>query len=169
MGHIQTNSFEIVDLPGMNTLAFLVEKEEALGNMGLSLQKLEHIDREEAGKIKKEFNVIPDNDDAQDIVLLTLTNNKAIVSTGELSSEGFVAREDSIRLSYGSIFHEEGVAYKEFAYTPNMKRRFTIVDTTTGDEVKPMLYRDTTTNEIKGKCKILPQRPYVVLEVKMED
>lgn len=169
MGHIQTNSFEIVDLPGMNTLAFLVEKEEALGNRGINLQRLEHIDKEEAGKIKKEFNVIPDDESPQNIVLLTLTSKKAIVSTGELSSSGFVARDDSIKLSYGSIFNEEGIAYKEFSYTPNMNRRFTIVDTTTGDEVKPMLYRDNATNEIKGRCKILPLRPYVVLEVSMED
>lgn len=168
MNHLQMNSFEIVDLPGMNTIAFLVEKEEALGNMGLSLQKLQHIDRQEEGKLKKEFNVIPDDDGVQDIVLLTLTANKAIVSTGELSSNGFIAREDSIKLSYGSIFNEEGVEYKEFTYTPNMKRRFSIIDTTTGEEVKPMLYRDQTTNEVKGKCKILPHRPYVVLEVRME-
>lgn len=167
MEHVQMNKFEIVDMPGMNTLAFLVEKDDSLsGDMGLSLQKLEHLDREEEGKMRKEFNVISD-DDIQEIVLVTLTNTKAIISTGELSDEGFVAKDNGIKLSYGSIFSADGIEYKEFVYTPNMKRRFSIIDTTTGDEVKPMLFMDETTKEVKGKCKLLPLRPYVVIEVKI--
>jgi hypothetical protein len=161
------NKFEIVDMPGMNTLAFLVEKDDSLsGDMGLSLQKLEHLDREQEGKMRKEFNVISD-DDIQEIVLVTLTNTKAIISTGELSDEGFVAKDNGIKLSYGSIFSADGIEYKEFVYTPNMKRRFSIIDTTTGEEVKPMLFMDETTKEVKRKCKLLPLRPYVVIEVKI--
>ena len=52
---IQMNKFEIIDMPGMNTVAFLVEKNEEeykKGNALLSLQKLECIDTQDEGRIK---------------------------------------------------------------------------------------------------------------------
>lgn len=167
MGNMQINKFEIVDMPGMNTVAFLIEKEiDTDEGVVFGLQKLDYVDREEQGEIRKEFSVLS-NEDFNDIVLLTLTDTKVLLSTGELSKTGFIAKDNDIKLSYGSIFNTEGVEYKEFVYTSNMKRRFSIIDTTTGEEVKPMLFLDETTNEIKGKCKLLPLRPYVVIEVKM--
>ena len=168
---IQMNKFEIIDMPGMNTIAFLVEKnkeEYKKGNAFLSLQKIECIDTQEDGKIKKVFNVIKNGDENQLIVLLTLTNNKAILSTGELTSKGFMATETNVPLSYGTIFNQEGVEYKELEYTPNMKRHFSIIDTQTGEEIKPVLYTDEVTGEIKGRCKLLPNKPYIVLELRFD-
>lgn len=169
---IQMNKFEVIDMPGMTTIAFVVEKNEeqyADGKALLSLQKLECIDTQEEGKIKKTFNVIKMNDEPQLIVLLTLTNSRAILSTGELTTEGFKITESNVPLSYGSIYNQVGVEYKEVEFTPNMKRHFAIIDTQTGDEVKPVLYNDEVTGQIKGRCKILPNRPYIVLELKFDD
>lgn len=169
---IQMNKFEIVDMPGMTTLAFVVEKNSVELNNGkplLSLQKIESIDNQEEGKIKKTFNVIRTDDKPQLIVLLTLTNSKAILSTGELTSEGFTTTESNIPLNYGTIYNQVGVEYKEVEYTPNMKRHFSIIDTQTGEEVKPVLYTDEITGKVKGRCKILPNRPYIVLELNFED
>ena len=168
---VQMNKFEIIDMPGMNTLAFLVEKNESEKNKGnayLSLQKIQCIDTQEEGKIKKVFNVIKNGEDTQLIVLLTLTNNKAILSTGELSNKGFMATETNVPLSYGTIYNQEGVEYKEIEYTPNMKRHFSLIDTQTGEEIKPVLYTDEMTGEIKGRCKLLPNKPYIVLELRFE-
>ena len=169
---IQMNTFEIVDMPGMNTIGFVVEKNESeysKGNAILSLQKLDHIDSEQDGKFKKIFNVICAGEDKQLIVLLTLTKSKAILSTGELTSEGFKATESNIPLNYGTIYNQNSVEYKEVPYSPDMKRNFCIIDTQTGEEVKPDIYMDTKTNKIKGKCKLLPNRAYVVLELKFYD
>ena len=168
---VQMNKFEIIDMPGMNTVAFLVEKnetEKGKGNAYLSLQKIQCIDTQEDGKIKKVFNVIKNGKEAQLIVLLTLTNNKAILSTGELSDKGFMATETNVPLSYGTIYNQEGVEYKEIEYTPSMKRHFSIIDTQTGEEIKPVLYTDEVTGEIKGRCKLLPNKPYIVLELRFE-
>lgn len=168
---MQMNKFEIIDMPGMNTIAFLVEKNEQEynnGNAFLSLQKIECIDTQQDGKIKKVFNVLKTGDENQLIVLLTLTNNKAILSTGELSERGFMATETNVPLSYGTIFNQEGVEYKEIEYTPNMKRHFSIIDTQTGNEIKPVLYADEMSGEVKGRCKLLPNKPYIVLELRFE-
>ena len=146
------------------------EEEYKRGNALLSLQKIECIDTNENGRIRKEFNLIrPNNDEKQLIVLLTLTNSKAILSTGELNSEGFRAIETNVPLSYGSLYNQEGVEYKEVEYTPNMKRTFSIIDTQTGEEVKPVVYTDPVTGKVKGKCKILPHQPYIVLELRFDE
>ena len=169
MESIQMNKFEIVDMPGMNTLAFVVEETESevvRGETYYSLQKLDHIDKEVGGKIAKEFSVVNDADGMQDIVLLTLTKSKAILSTALLDAKGLKSTEDKLPLSYGSLYDDSNIQYKEFIYTQNMKRRFAIIDTTTCEEVKPVVYLDELTQEIKGKCKLLPLRPYVILEVK---
>lgn len=169
MESVLMNKFEIIDMPGMNTLAFLVEENESevvKGETYYSLQKLDHIDKENNGKITKEFAVMKDQDGMQDIVLLTLTKNKAMLSTALLNENGLKPTEDKLPLSYGSLYDDANIQYKEFIYTQNMKRRFAIIDTTTCDEVKPVLYIDDVTGEIKGKCKLLPLRPYVVLEIK---
>ena len=135
----------------------------------MSLQKIECIDTQIDGKIKKTFSVVKTDDNPQLIVLLTLTNSKAILSTGELTSEGFKITEANVPLSYGSIYNQTGVEYKEVEYTPDMKRHFSIIDTQTGEEVRPVLYTDEITGKIKGRCKILPNRPYIVLELRFED
>lgn len=169
---LNMNNFDVVDMPGMNTIAFVVEKnqqEKERGNALLSLQKIESVDTQDNGRIKKTFNVLKAGEESQLIILLTLTNSKAIISTGELSDEGFKATESNIPLSYGSIFNQAGVEYKEVEYTPNYKRHFSIIDTQTGEEVKPVVYKDEITGSLKGRCKILPNKPYIVLELRYED
>ena len=50
---LQMNKFEIVDMPGMDTIAFLVERndnEYRKGNSLFTLQKIDAISREEEGK-----------------------------------------------------------------------------------------------------------------------
>lgn len=170
---LQMNKFEVIDMPGMNTLAFLIEKDYdayAQGYSLLSLEKIRSVEVEEEGKIKKIFNVlVEEEDEINDIILLTLTDRKAFLSTGVLDSQGFRTEETNIPLSYGSIYNIEGVEYKEVNYTPDMKRNFSIIDSQTGEEVKPSLYKDEVTGQIKGRCKIMPNRPYIVLEVRFEE
>lgn len=168
---LQMNSFEIIDMPGMETIAFLVERndnEYRKGNALFTLEKLVSTQREEEGRIKKSFTILPSEYEKQTVVLLTLTKSKAILSTGEITKDGFVSKDNAVPLSYGTVFNQEGIEYKEFSYTPNMKRQFAIIDTSTGEEVKPTLYVDSVTNEVKGKCKLLPLRPYIVLELRLD-
>ena len=78
---LQMNKFEVIDMPGMNTLAFLIEKDYdayAQGYSLLSLEKIRSVEVEEEGKIKKIFNVlVEEENEINDIILLTLTDRKA--------------------------------------------------------------------------------------------
>lgn len=172
MEFLKSNKFEIMDMPGMNTIAFVVNKDEDAiekNNAILSLQKVEPVTVEVNGQSKKLFNVINENGTDKDLlVLLTLTNSKAILSTGELTSNGFNIKESNIPIKYSSILNQEGIEYKEVEYTPNLKRNFAIIDTDSGNEIKPTLYMDEQTGDVKGRCKIMPNKPYVVLELKFD-
>ena len=71
-----------------------------------------------------------------------------------------------VPLKIQTLYSDQETEYKEFAYTPNMKRPISIIDPETGDEVKPTLYFDEEANEVKGKCKLKPYKKYFAFEIR---
>ena len=69
-------------------------------------------------------------------------------------------------MNFKTIYNEEETEYKEVEYTPNLKRPISIIDPETAEEVKPVLYFDENTNEVKGKCKLKPYKSYFAFEIK---
>ena len=69
-------------------------------------------------------------------------------------------------LKFNSIYSEKETEIKDFKYTPNLKRPICVIDPETTEEVKPMLYFDEKTNEVKGKCKLKPNKPYFAFEIR---
>lgn len=67
---------------------------------------------------------------------------------------------------FDTIYSEKELQYKEFTYTPNLKRPISIIDPETTEEVKPTLYFDEETNEVKGKCKLKPYKSYFAFEIR---
>ena len=64
---------------------------------------------------------------------------------------------------------EDQTEYKDLTYTPNLKRPISIIDPETTEEIKPTLYFDQETNEIKGKCKLKPYKSYFAFEIREEN
>ena len=70
-------------------------------------------------------------------------------------------------MEFDTIYKESNEEYyKEYNYTPNSKRQISIIDPDTGEEVKPILYFDSKTNKVKGKCKLQPNKTYLAFELK---
>ena len=69
-------------------------------------------------------------------------------------------------MKINTLYNEEDTEFREFEYTPNLKRPMTIIDPETTEEVKPKLYFDEKTNEIKGKCTLEAKKTYVIFEIK---
>ena len=67
---------------------------------------------------------------------------------------------------FNTIYSEEASELKNFKYTPNLKRAITIIDPETTEEVKPTLYYDEETEEVKGKCKLKPYKSYFAFEIR---
>lgn len=71
-------------------------------------------------------------------------------------------------LNFNTLYSEQETEYKDFQYTPNFKRPISIIDPETTEEVKPVLYFDEKTNEVKGKCKLKPYKSYFAFEIRDE-
>ena len=69
-------------------------------------------------------------------------------------------------LKFKTLYSEKEEEFKDFKYTPNLKRPITIIDPETTEEIKPVLYFDKDTNEVKGKCKLKPYKSYFAFEIR---
>ena len=69
-------------------------------------------------------------------------------------------------IKFDTLYSEQETEFKEFKYTPNLKRPITIIEPNTTEEVKPVLYFDKETNEVKGKCKLKPYKSYFAFEIR---
>ena len=71
-----------------------------------------------------------------------------------------------IPIKFDTLYSEKEQEYKEFRYTPDLKRPISIIDPETTEEIKPILYFDEETNEVKGKCKLKPYKSYFAFEIR---
>ncbi len=69
-------------------------------------------------------------------------------------------------MNFRNIYSEEEKLEEEVQYTPNLKRPISIIDPETTEEIKPVLYFDEKTNEVKGKCKLKPYKSYFAFEIR---
>ena len=69
------------------------------------------------------------------------------------------------RIKIAEYYSEKEMEYREFKYTPNLKRPISIIDPETAEEIKPVLYFDKETNEVRGKCKLKPYKSYFAFEI----
>ena len=71
-----------------------------------------------------------------------------------------------IPIKFDTLYSEQEQEYKEFRYTPDLKRPISIIDPETTEEIKPILYFDEETNEVKGICKLKPYKSYFAFEIR---
>ena len=83
---------------------------------------------------------------------------------------------DEVRISktptpfkFNTLYSEEEQEFKEFNYTPNMKRDICVIDPETTEELKPRLYYDENEDKVKGRCKLKPYKSYFAFEVRDDD
>ena len=100
------------------------------------------------------------------MVIFSFGKERVVVNTGFLDYDHIKISKKPVPLKIQTIYNEEETEYKEFAYTPNMKRQISIIDMETAEEVKPVLYFDEEANEVRGKCKLKPYKKYFAFEVK---
>ena len=161
---MNNQEFSILDPKGMKTIAFIIEQDFIEEKEIFTLKQLDSTSEEEDGKTKKIFTV--ESDEELTVLMVTLGKNKVIMNTGVLKdSEIEVIRKPDI-VKYEPIINKaEHYTYKEFKYTPNLGRPISIIDTETAQEVTPSLYIDKDSGQIVGKCKMMPYRAYIAIEL----
>lgn len=161
--------FSITDPKDINTVVYQInetEKEYQKDSPKFTLTRLDYTE-ELKGELKKKTFYLDDptrfNDD---LVILSFGKEKVIINMALVEEDKIKISKKPVPFKFNTLYSEEESEYKDFKYTPNLKRPITIIDPETTEEVKPVLYFDSNTNEVKGKCKLKPYKSYFAFEIR---
>ena len=152
MESLEGKHFSITDPVNVNTVVYRLdetEKEFAKNSPKFTIQRLDYTSEYVGEKTKKTFYIDDPSPEGNSLIILSFGKEKVVVNVGLLEGD-----------------NEKEFEYKEVEYTQNLKRPISIIDPETTEEVKPMLYIDEKTNEVKGKCKLKPFKNYFAFEVR---
>ena len=103
------------------------------------------------------------------LVILSFGKERVVVNMGILEEDKVKISKTPVPIKFKTLYSDTEAEFKEFTYTPNLKRPISIIDPDTTDEIKPTLYFDESTNEIKGKCKLKPFKNYFAFEIREDN
>ena len=165
----QGKHFSITDPKNVNTVIYQInktEKEFLKDSPKYTLQRLDYMEELRGDLKKKTFFVDNPSKDEDQLIILSFAKDKVVVNMGLLEGLKIKISKKPIQVKFDSIYSEEEKELKDFQYTPNLKRPICIIDPETTEEIKPTLYFDEKTNEVKGKCKLKPYKSYFAFEIR---
>jgi len=169
--NFQGKYFSITDPQDVSTVIYQVnrtEREYSKTAPRFTVERLEYSEEFIGDNKKKTFFVDNPAPDGNPLVILSFAKQKVVVNMGFLDYDVIKISKKPIPMKFTTLYNEQETVYKEFAYTPNMKRPISIIDPETTEEIKPTLYFDEEANEVKGKCKLKPQKQYFAFEIREE-
>ena len=162
-------SFSITDPKGVSTVIYQILKTPKALLKEYPKYALERLDSTEeirGDAIRKTFYVDFPSIDQDELVILSFGKDRVVVNTAILEGDKVSISKKPMPLKFDSIYSENETEIKDFKYTPNLKRPICIIDPENTEEVKPVLYFDEQTDEVKGKCKLKPHKSYFAFEVR---
>lgn len=169
METIQGKHFSITDPEGVKTVIYQVNKtkKEYLSEYPkYTVERLEHTEELVGNLNRKTFYVEEPQKEGNQLVIMSFGSQRVVINTGILLGDEVKITKKPTPFKFNTLYSEEEMEYKNFQYTPNLKRPISIIDPETTEEVKPMLYFDEKTNEVKGKCKLKPYKSYFAFEIR---
>ncbi len=169
MENVEGKHFSITDPEGVRTVIYQINKtkKEYLDEYPkYTVERLDHTEELVGNLNRKTFYVEEPQKEGNQLVILSFGAEKVVINSGVLLENEVKITKKPMPCSFNTLYSEKETVYKDFQYTPNLKRPITIIDPETTEEVKPMLYFDEKTNEVKGKCKLKPYKSYFAFEVR---
>ena len=168
MESIQGKHFSITDPEGVNTVIYRINKtaKEYLNEYPKYTVERLLSSEELKGNLKRKTFFIDEPDYEEQLLFLSFGKEKVVVNMGILEDDKIKISKKHMPIKFDTLYSEKEEEYKEFQYTPNLKRPISIIDPETTEEVKPVLYFDEKTNEVKGKCKLKPYKSYFAFEIR---
>ena len=169
MDQVQGKHFSITDPKEVNTVIYQINKteKEFLDNSPkFTVERLDYIEELRGENKKKTFFVDNPLEEGNQLVILSFAKEKVVVNMGLLDGDKVKISKKPVPIKFDTLYTEKESEYKEFKYTPNLKRPISIIDPETAEEIKPVLYFDKETNEVKGKCKLKPYKSYFAFEIR---
>lgn len=165
----EAKHFSITDSKDVNTIIYQVnetEKEYLKESPKFTIERLDFTEQLIGENKRKTFYVDAPLNEEKQLVILSFGKEKVVVNMGILERDRVKISQEPVPIKFKTLYSDKETEYKEFTYTPNLKRPISIIDPETTEEVKPVLYFDENTNEIKGKCKLKPYKSYFAFEVR---
>ncbi len=168
MESIQGKHFSITDPEGVNTVIYRINKtaKEYLAEYPKYTVERLLSSQELKGNLTKKTFFIDEPEYEEQLVFLSFGKDKVVVNMGIMEDDKIKISKKPMPVKFNTLYSEKAEVYKEFKYTPNLKRPITIIDPETTEEVKPVVYMDEETNEVKGKCKLKPYKSYFSFEIR---
>ncbi len=169
MEPIEGKHFSITDPEGIKTVIYQINetKKEYLDEYPkYTVERLEHTEEIVGNLNRKTFYIEEPQKNGNQLVILSFGDDRVVINTGILLGDAVKITKKPEPFKFNTIYSEEEIEYKDFQYTPNLQRPITIIDPETTEEVKPVLYFDEQTNEVKGKCKLKPYKSYFAFEIR---
>lgn len=169
MHSVEGKHFSITDPEGVKTVIYQVnktKKEYLKEYPKYTVERLEHTEEIIGNYNKKTFYVDNPQKDGNQLVILSFATDKVVINNGLLLGDEVKITKKPSSFQFNTIYSEEPMEYKDFQYTPNLKRPISIIDPETTEEIKPVLYYDEKTDEVKGKCKLRPNKSYFAFEIR---
>ena len=169
MESLEGKHFSITDPVNVNTVVYRLdetEKELAKNSPKFTIQRLDYISEYVGEKTKKTFYIDNPSSEGNSLIILSFGKDKVVVNIGLLEGDKVSIIKKPMPINFKTLYNEKEFEYKEVEYTQNLKRPISIIDPETTEEVKPLLYIDEKTNEVKGKCKLKPFKNYFAFEVR---
>lgn len=166
---LQGKHFSITDQQGVSTVIYQLnktEKEVAKSGLKYTVERLEFTEEIVGEKKKKTFYVNEPAPEGNSLVILSFAKEKVVVNVGLLEENQVRISKKPMPIKFSTIYNEKETEYKDVEYTPNLKRPISIIDPETTEEIKPILYFDEETKEVKGKCKLKPFKNYFAFEIR---
>ena len=167
---VQGKHFSITDPQGVNTVIYKInetEKEYLKESPKYTIERLDYSE-ELRGDAKKKTFFVDEPKEEEDLVILSFGKDRVVVNMGILEGNKVTISKKPTLIKFDTLYSEKEMEFKEFKYTPNLKRPITIIDPETTEEIKPVLYFDKDTNEVKGKCRLKPYKTYFSFEIRDE-
>jgi len=166
---MQGKHFSITDPKEVNTVIYQInktEKQYLKDSPKFTVERLEYTEEFVGENKKKTFFVDEPSPEGKQLLILSFGKEKVVVNMGILEEQQVKISKKPIPMKFQTLYNEEETEFKEFTYTPNLKRPISIIDPETTEEIKPTLYYDEKTNEVKGKCKLKPYKSYFAFEIR---
>lgn len=166
---VQGKHFSITDQKEVNTVIYQVNKTErkmAKNSPKYTVERLDYIEELVGDYKKKTFFIDNPSPNGNQLAIFSFGGDKVVVNMGILEDDKIRISKKPIPMKFKELYNAHETVYKEFNYTPNLKRPISIIDPVTAEEVKPTLYFDEKTNEVKGKCKLKANKSYFAFEIR---
>lgn len=166
---MQGKHFSITDPKDVSTVIYQInktEKEYLKDSPKYTVERLDYTEEFVGENKKKTFYIDNPSPQGNKLAILSFGMDKVVINNGVLDGDKVIISKKPMPFKFKTLYNAEETEYKDVEYTPNLKRPIAIIDPETAEEIKPTLYLDETTNEVKGKCKLKPNKTYFAFEIR---